>query len=501
MHPAALAPPQLSAALALRGFGRVKLNYGGGGATALRQMSRSRLDEYRQRVLEGSIITSLLRLGAPPMAAQLAHVAYSVLNSLWLTLYSEVAIAVPRQVFPVTFAFNALMIMLTTAGTSLVSQYVGARMYGSVKAEASRLFTAALLFSSTSAAAFYALRPLIFGKLVASPPEILDEVMRYTAVSAANIVLSSVSSILTVVVTSVGETRLTSAINVAAVAVNAVLDPVFILGLGPVPRMGAMGSALTDTIGLAISSTSLFLLIRRRILEITPAPTLSFTQQWFATVARIGGPVSLTMLTNSLAFMTQVRMVNEFGVHVATAYSIGFIVLDIVDAAMWGLSGSIAIIVGQCLGAGELKRAKEAAIKGSLFTASLVALGALAMYPVKENVVRVFTSNPAVVKHSLEFLDTILIGLPSFALFIAGNNAARGAGRTLIPTAIGLARLWLVRIGLSYVLAFALGLGAAGIWLGIMLSNVAGGIPVLAWLALADWAKPVINDINQSKRS
>lgn len=464
-------------------------------------MSRSRLDEYRESVLKGSVIASLLRLGAPPMVAQLASVSYSVLNSLWLTLYSEVAIAVPRQVFPVTFAFTALVNMLTTAGTSLVSQYVGARMYSSVKAEASRLLTAALLFGSASAAAFYTLRPLIFGGLIASPPEILDEVMRYTAVSAANMVLSSVSSMLSVVVTSVGETRLTSAINIAAVAVNAALDPVFILGLGPVPRMGAMGSALTDTIGLAISSTSLFLLIRRRIPEVTPVPTLSFTARWLATVAKIGGPISLTMLTNSLAFMAQVRMVNEFGVNVAAAYSIGFIVLDIVDAAMWGLSGSIAIIVGQCLGAGELKRAKEAAIKGSLFIASLVALGALAIYPVKENVVRVFTSNPVVVKHSLEFLDTILLGLPFFALFIAGNSAARGAGRTLVPTAIGLARLWLVRIGLSYVLAFTLGWGPAGIWLGIMLSNVAGGIPVLAWLALADWAKPVINDINQSGRS
>lgn len=464
-------------------------------------MSRSRLDEYRESVLKGSIIASLLHLGTPPMVAQLAHVAYSVLNSLWLTLYSEIAIAVPRQVFPVTVAFNALLNMLTTAGTSMVSQYVGARMYGSLKAEASRLLTAALLFGSVSAASFYALRPLIFGKLVASPPEIFDEVMRYTAISAVNVLLSGASSTLTVVVASVGETRLTSVINIAAIVFNAVLDPLFILGFGPVPRLGAMGSALTDTIGLAVSSTSLFLLIRRRFPEITPVLTLNFTTRWFATVATIGGPVSLAMLANSLAFMTQVRMVNEFGIHVATAYSIGFIVLDIVDAAMWGLSSSIAIIVGQCLGAGELKRAREAAVKGSLFIASLVALGALAMYPVRESVVRIFTSNPVVVKHSLEFLDTILLGLPFFALFIAGNNAARGAGRTLVPTAIGLARLWLVRIGLSYILAFALGWGAAGIWLGIMLSNVAGGVPVLAWLVLADWAKPVINDINRSERA
>jgi len=194
--------------------------------------------------------------------------------------------------------------------------------------------------------------------------------------------------------------------------------------------------------------------------------------------------------------MMQLRLVNSFGVEVATAYSIGFIVLDIADAAMWGLSGSIAIIVGQLLGAGMLSKARSSAIKGSLFIASIVAVSSFGIYFAREPIVRVFTSNPVVIEESLRFLDTILLGLPFFAFFMCGFSAARGAGRTLAATLINIGRLWGIRVGFSYVLAFMIALGPLGVWIGIMLSNIVGGLLMGAWLVHGKWARPVITELN-----
>jgi Na+-driven multidrug efflux pump len=159
---------------------------------------------------------------------------------------------------------------------------------------------------------------------------------------------------------------------------------------------------------------------------------------------------------------------------------------------MWGLLGSIAIIVGQSLGAGNIKRAREAAIKGTLFVASIVALGVTVIHPFRLSIISVFTSNPKVQSLSMEFLDTILVGLPFFAMFIAGMNIGRGSGSTLIPTVLGMFRLWALRIALSYLLAFLMGMGPMGLWIGIMLSNVVGGLLMLVWVSLGKWAKPII---------
>jgi putative MATE family efflux protein len=455
-------------------------------------MSRHNLENYREKVLEGSVIVTLLSLGAGPMVAQLVNVMYSVLNSFWLVLYDQLTVAVPRQVFPVQMLFGALNSLVSTAGAAFVSQYMGAGMYREVKREASRILTASLIIGVSAATFFLALRDYIFTYIVATPPEIRGEVMRYTLVSGFNIILSSISMSLSLVVNSVGETRLPSLINITSVTVNTILDPVFILGIGFVPRFGAMGAALTDTIGLSLSIAGLSTLIKRRIPEAMPSLVLDFPRDWLGKVLRIGGPVTLSMSTNSLAFIIQQRMVNEFGVLVATAYSIGMIVLDLADGIMWGLLGSIAIIVGQSLGAGNIKRAREAAIKGTLFVASIVALGVTVIYPFRLSIISVFTSNPQVQALSMEFLDTILVGLPFFAMFIAGMNIGRGSGSTLIPTVLGMFRLWALRIALSYLLAFLMGMGPQGLWIGIMLSNVVAGLLMLLWVSLGKWARPII---------
>jgi Na+-driven multidrug efflux pump len=53
-------------------------------------------------------------------------------------------------------------------------------------------------------------------------------------------------------------------------------------------------------------------------------------------------------------------------------------------------------------------------------------------------------------------------------------------------------RLWALRIALSYLLAFLMGMGPRGLWIGIMLSNVVAGLLMLVWVSLGKWAKPII---------
>ncbi|MCI4409921.1 MAG: hypothetical protein JHC26_12580 [Thermofilum sp.] len=158
------------------------------------------------------------------MVAQLVNVMYRVLNSFWLVLYDQLTVAVPRQVFPVQMLFGALNSLVSTAGAAFVSQYMGAGMYREVKRESSRILTASLIIGVSVATLFLALRDYIFTYIVATPPEIRDEFMRYTLVSEFNIILSSISMSLSLIVNSIGETRLPSLINIASVTVNTVLD-------------------------------------------------------------------------------------------------------------------------------------------------------------------------------------------------------------------------------------------------------------------------------------
>jgi Na+-driven multidrug efflux pump len=71
-------------------------------------------------------------------------------------------------------------------------------------------------------------------------------------------------------------------------------------------------------------------------------------------------------------------------------------------------------------------------------------------------------------------------------------STGRGSGHTLFPTGANIFRLWGVRLGVGYLLAFTLGVGSLGIWVAISLSNVVGGVIAVLWIKYGNWAEAVV---------
>jgi Na+-driven multidrug efflux pump len=277
-----------------------------------------------------------------------------------------------------------------------------------------------------------------------------------------------------------------------AVGINVVLDPFFVLGIGPFPRLGVVGAALTDVIGKIISISALTYLLRKSYPELKIALTRGFDSEWIRLVLRIGLPILTLGLMNGFAFLMQLRLVNSLGIVVATAFSIGFVIMDIVDAALWGLMGAPAIMIGQSLGAGDRKRAREVAFKAALLIFALMVLGAGVIFPIRNAVVDVFADNPSVLNETDLFLATLLPTLPFFGLFVSAMSTGRGSGHTLFPTVVGILRLWGVRLAVGYLLAFTFGVGSLGVWVAISLSNVVGGVIAILWIKYGNWAEAVV---------
>jgi putative MATE family efflux protein len=325
---------------------------------------------------------------------QLVIVAYNLADAYWLSSYSEVTVAVPRQIWPVIMLFQALAMALTTASLSIVTQYVGGKAYKKASLEASRFFTASFFSGAILSFSLFMLRSTIFMSVVSTPPEIFEDVMKYSGVIAFDVFLNYIALTYTTLLQSVGDTKRPAIINLISVGINVLLDPFFILGIGPFPRLGVVGAALTDVIGKIISISALTFLVKRKYPELKISFTKKIDAEWASLVLRIGLPILTLGLMNGFAFLMQLRLVNMLGIIVATAYSIGFIIMDIVDTALWGLSGAPAIMIGQSLGAGHRERAREVAFKAALLILALMVLGAGAIYPISRVVGDVFVDDP-----------------------------------------------------------------------------------------------------------
>ena len=455
-------------------------------------MDKWSLGKYRDKIVDGPIIRTLLWLGVPPLISQLAFVAYNVADSYWLSLYSEIAVAIPRQIWPVMMLFNAFLRALTAACLSIVSQYIGSKAYKEASLSASRFFTLSFLIGSTLCITLLLLRKPIFALLISTPPEILEDVVNFSSIISFDIFLSYISFIFATLLQSVGDTKRPAIINSIAVSLNILLDPFFILGLGPFPKLGVVGAALTDVIGKMISIGALAYILRKNYPEFKIFFTRDLSLDWIALVFRIGSPIVMLGVANGFAFVFQQWIINQFGVEVATAYSIGFVIVNIVDSVLWGLGGAVSIMVGQNMGAGKEERARESAYKSALLIAALIAAGVLLVYPFRVKLADIFADNPKILAETDFFLQILLPTLPFFGLFILGISTGRGSGHTTFPTAIGIIRLWVIRVGLGYVLAFNLGIGSSGAWLAMSLGNLVGGTASLLWIKYGNWTKKVV---------
>ncbi|MEM2137112.1 MAG: MATE family efflux transporter [Candidatus Methanomethylicia archaeon] len=450
------------------------------------------IGKYRDRIINGPIISTLIWLGLPPLVNQIVMVAYHFFDAYWLSMYSDFAVAVPRQTWPVIMLFQAVLNALTAASLSMVSQYIGAKAFKDASLSASKFFTVSFTLGGLFFITFLSLRNIIFSILISVPPEIFNDIMDYSGVIALDVFLNYISFIYTTLLQSVGDTRRPAIVNVIAVTTNVFFDPLLIFGIGPFPRLGVIGAAATDVMGKIISIIGLTYILRKSYPELRVKFTRDIDFEWIKLVLRIGVPILALGLTNSFAFLFQLRLVNTFGVIVATAYSIGFVVMDIVDGALWGFVGANSIMVGQNLGAGNIHRAREVSYKSALLLFGVITLGSIILYPFKQNIVTIFTDNPQIIAETDMFLQTLLPTLSFFGLFMMGMSTGRGSGHTIVPTIIGIIRLWIIRIAMGYMLALTLGLGSFGIWLALSLSNVVGGTIAILWIKYGNWTKAVV---------
>ncbi|MEM1540871.1 MAG: MATE family efflux transporter [Candidatus Bathyarchaeia archaeon] len=454
----------------------------------------SEISKYRDKIIDGPIIRTIFWLGTPPLVNQLVVVAYNVADTYWLSVYSEQVVAVPRQMWPILMLFQALANAITTASLSVISQYVGSKAYREASKSASRFLTLSLISGGALSMLLLAFRNSIFTVVVSTPSEIFEDVMKYSGIIALDVFFNYLTLTYTTILQSVGDTRRPAIVNVVSVAINIALDPFLVLGIGPFPRLGVVGAALTDVMGKMISMIALTYILRRYYPELHIRPAREIDVTWARMVLRIGLPILTLGLTNGFAFLMQLRLVNMLGIITATAFSIGFVMMDIVDAALWGLSGAPAIMIGQSLGADNPKRAREVAFKAALLIFALMTISAAIIYPIRRNLVDVFANDPNTINETDIFLQTMLPTLPFFGLFAVAISVGRGSGHTTFPTGLGIMRLWGIRVAAGYFTAFILGMGSTGVWLTIAISNVIGGIIAILWIKYGNWAKAVIKN-------
>jgi putative MATE family efflux protein len=139
-------------------------------------------------------------------------------------------------------------------------------------------------------------------------------------------------------------------------AVNLVLDPLFIFGLGPIPAFGVTGAAIATSTGRSIGALyGLWNLLGGKGEIMLRAKHWRFDPPLIRQLARLAGPAAIQYLVPTASWVGLVRIVALFGSVAIAGYTIAIRIIIFSILPAWGLSNAAATLVGQNLGAKQPK--------------------------------------------------------------------------------------------------------------------------------------------------
>ena len=251
-------------------------------------------------------------------------------------------------------------------------------------------------------------------------------------------------------------------------AINIVLGPMLIFGVGPFPELGVLGAGIATTFGrgcgvlyqiYCLSRPGSRLRIRRRHVGLD-VPVMK-------SILNIAGTAMFQNFVNTASWAALVRLMAGFGSAALAGNTIGIRIILFALLPSFGVANAGATLVGQNLGAGKPDRAEEAAwTAGRYNTYCLAAVGVMFLL-FAPFLTGIFTSDPEVAAHATHSLRIISTGFLFYGYGMVLTSAFNGAGDTRTPTLINLACMWMWEIPLAWALAYPLGFGPTGIFIAV----------------------------------
>jgi len=249
-------------------------------------------------------------------------------------------------------------------------------------------------------------------------------------------------------------------------AINIILGPCLIFGLGPFPELGVMGAAIGTTIGRGSGVLfQLYHLTRPGGRLEVHARHMKFDLSVMRTILRISGSATFQNFVSTASWMGLVRILTGFGSAAVAGNTIGIRILLFAILPSLGVSNAAATLVGQNLGAGKPDRAEAAAWKAGLYNTLCLGAVGVVFFLFAPFIISFFTTDPEVASYGVSCLRIVSAGFLFFGYAMVLTAAFNGAGDTRTPTLIALACLWAWEIPLAWVLAHPLGFGPKGVFI------------------------------------
>lgn len=450
-----------------------------------RPAQRRRLD-----LTSGPIGPTLIAFALPVLGSNVIQTLNGSVNTAWVShILGEAALTASANAGQVFFLMIGIVFGISMAANLMVGQAVGARD----EAAAHRVVgTCTIFFIVVS------LVLAVIGGIFT--PNILDAMgtpadARPGAIQYLRMLFAAMPSVyffnfVMMAQRGVGDARTPFYFAIVQVALDTLLNPLLIMGLGPFPRMGIVGSAtatlLSQSIVLAVMLVHLYR--KRSILVIRPS-------QWRLLIPDVrilrslvfkGMPMGFQMIVISLAGLTMMRFVNGYGTETAAGYGAAMQLWNYVQMPAMALAAAISSMAAQNVGARRMDRVERVAWIGAGYSLVAAIVPIVLILLTQRFVLQAFLPATSPALPIAERINMIAIwSFVPFGVAYAFSGVVRATGVVWPPLIAMIVALWFVRIPYAEVMQRYW--GADAVWSSFPLGSLVTLVLAMAYYRWGNW--------------
>lgn len=312
---------------------------------------------------------------------------------------------------------------------------------------------------------------------------------QYMQICSAGLLAAALNMAITGALRGAGQTRLPMVYNLSSNLLNVAGNYILIYGRFGFPAMGVLGAAISTTLSRVVGAIAALVVLFHVDSQIRLRLRDGFRMRMnqVKRILRVGTTTAAEQAIMQIGFILFSRSVAGLGATIFAAHQIGLNINGLSWVPAQGFGVAATTLVGQSMGAGEPKKARDyarvvlrMALMMSAAVGLLFALGA-------HLVAQWYINDVAVAMLAAGALRIMALGMPGIAIQQTIGASLRGAGDSMFPLVASMIGIWVFRVLVAPLFIYTLGWGLTGAWFSIVLDQTTRACVVYARFAGGKW--------------
>ncbi|MTI66438.1 MAG: MATE family efflux transporter [Firmicutes bacterium] len=423
---------------------------------------------------KGDVKTVLIKLTIPMIFGIFSMVIYNLADTYFVGQLGKNQLAALSYTFPVILIISSLAQGIGMGTSSVLSRAIGGGDDRLVKRLATdSLFLGLIIVILCVTIGELTIEPIF--SLLGAKENTLPYIKEYMRVWYLGMIFVVIPMVGNNIIRATGDSKTPGMVMVIGALINISLDPLFIFGLGPFPKLGITGAALATLIGRMVTFTvALYILIHREKLILFKKPILKETLNSWKQILFVGLPNAGTKMIIPLGVGIITGIISPFGTASVAAYGVASKIEFFAIATINALSSVIAPFMGQNWGAKLPKRVREGFKQGEIFSIINGIIISILLIIFSKPIAKAFNDDPLVIKNITLYIKIVPFTYTLQGIYLITTASLNALNKPIHASSLSILEMFIFCIPLAFILSKSFGL--IGVFTSISIAYILTGL-------------------------